>query len=122
VNRKALGRIGEGVAARFLLERGYRIIGQNVRFRHGEIDLVAWDGNTLVFVEVKTRLSARVGTGEEAITHAKQRQLTRLAAIYLAADPSPTPPCRFDVVVVEAGEGEWTCRLLPNAFLPIPER
>lgn len=118
MNRRQLGLNGEVAAARFLEAQGYTILGRNVRFRAGELDLVVRDGETLVFVEVKTRLSAKVGTGEEAITLAKQRQLTRLAEVYLAGLGGMQPLCRFDVVVVTAvGEG-WACRHLPNAFLP----
>lgn len=109
---------GEAAAARFLVEMGYEIIGRNVRFRAGELDLIARDGPTVVFVEVKTRLSAKVGTGEEAITLGKQRQLTRLAELYLAREGGPLPYCRFDVVIVTAAADGWHCRHLPNAFLP----
>lgn len=109
---------GEAAAARYLEALGYQVIGRNVRFRAGELDLVARDGDTLVFVEVKTRLSATAGTGEEAITPTKQRQLVRLAEMYIAGMGGPLPPCRFDVVVVTAGAEGWACRHLPNAFLP----
>lgn len=118
MNRRRLGTSGEALAARFLEGIGYQVIGRNVRFRTGELDLIARDDATLVFVEVKTRLSAVAGTGEEAITPAKQRQLTRLAELYLAGLGGPVPPCRFDVVVVTAGRDGWHCHHLRNAFLP----
>lgn len=118
MNRRQLGTNGEAAAARFLEGLGYHVIGRNVRFRAGEIDLIARDGTFLVFVEVKTRLSATVGTGEEAITPSKQRQLIRLAELYLAGMGGQNPPCRFDVVVVTAGAEGWEIRHLPNAFLP----
>jgi putative endonuclease len=117
VNRRQLGATGETAAAQFLAAKGYEIIDRNVRFRVGELDLIARDGETLVFVEVKTRLSHRVGTGEEAITPAKQRQLVRLAELYLAAMGGPQPLCRFDVVIVTAAAGGWQCHHLPHAFL-----
>lgn len=118
MNRRQLGTSGEAAAARFLEDQGYRILGRNVRFRAGELDLVALDGETVVFVEVKTRLSAKAGTGEEAITLAKQRQLTRLAEVYIAGMGGAPPLCRFDVVVVTASSDGWHCRHIPHAFLP----
>lgn len=118
MNRRQLGTSGEAVAAKFLAALGYEIIGRNVRFRAGELDLVARDGDTLVFVEVKTRLSKRVGTGEEAITVTKQRQLARLAQVYLAGLGGPATACRFDVVVVTIGTDGWQCNHLENAFVP----
>lgn len=119
MNRRRLGMRGETAAAHLLESIGYQIIGRNVRFRAGELDLIARDGATLVFVEVKTRLSATAGAGEEAITPAKQRQLARLAEIYLAAQGGPPPLCRFDVVIVTAGEAGWQCHHIPDAFQPI---
>lgn len=118
MNRRQLGASGEQIAAKFLSERGYEIIGRNVRFRAGELDLVARDGETLVFVEVKTRLSNRVGTGEEAITLTKQRQLARLAQVYLAGQGGGASACRFDVVVVTPSGDGWQCNHLQNAFVP----
>lgn len=111
-----VGREGEEAAAAFLCARGYRILERNVRFRTGELDLVAEEGGYLVFVEVKTRRSARCGHAAEAVTAAKQRRLLKLAAIYLAGRRGPVPPCRFDVVTVEPGPGGWNCRLIKGAF------
>jgi putative endonuclease len=118
MNRRQLGTNGETVAAKFLSALGYEIIGRNVRFRTGELDLVARDGETLVFVEVKTRLSNRVGTGEEAITVTKQRQLARLAQVYLAGLSGAPTLCRFDVVIVTIGSDGWQCNHLKHAFVP----
>jgi putative endonuclease len=118
MNRRQLGTSGEVVAAKFLSALGYEIIGRNVRFRTGELDLVVRDGDTLVFVEVKTRLSNRVGTGEEAITVTKQRQLARLAQVYLSGLGGAPPACRFDVVIVTIENDTWQCNHLQNAFVP----
>lgn len=116
MNRR-VGEAGEQAAAEFLAALGYRIIGRNVRFRSGEIDLVARDGGVLVFVEVKTRRGRGFGAPGEAVTAAKQRRLVRLAALYLARLGSDPPPCRFDVVEVEPGpDGRLRCRLIKNAF------
>ena len=117
-DRTAIGRAGEEAAAAFLAARGYRILARNVRFRTGEIDLVAEEAGALVFVEVKTRLGLGFGTAAEAITPQKQRQLVRLAAIYLAMHHYDERPCRFDVVTVESdGAGGLQCKLIQNAFI-----
>ncbi len=80
-----LGRRGERIAERALIGRGYRILDRNWRCREGEIDLVARDGDALVFVEVKTRSSDAFGHPFEAITAAKLARLRRLASAWLAA-------------------------------------
>ncbi|HWI62432.1 MAG TPA: YraN family protein [Symbiobacteriaceae bacterium] len=117
VSRTARGREGEEVAARFLEGAGYRIIARNLRFRLGELDIVAADQDCVVFVEVKTRTGSGYGTAAEAVTPAKQRQLVKLASVYLAGTGSEGRPCRFDVVTVEreAGGG-WRCDLIRDAF------
>ncbi|HEY3364747.1 MAG TPA: YraN family protein [Symbiobacteriaceae bacterium] len=111
------GRAGELAAARFLIAQGYRILERNVRFRTGEIDIVAREGGALVFVEVKTRTGSRFGAPAEAVTRAKQQQLVRLAQLYLTGHGPADQSCRFDVVAVEpASRGGWTCTLFQNAF------
>jgi putative endonuclease len=97
---QTLGRVGEAAAARFLERRGLVILARNLRSRLGEIDLVARDGSTLVFVEVKTR---RGGTGDPpqaAVDARKRARLSRLALGYLAARRLGERSCRFDVVGV----------------------
>jgi putative endonuclease len=116
-SNKELGRIGELAAADYLEGLGYRIVARNVRYRFGELDLVAEEGQVLVFVEVKTRRGERFGSAVEAITPAKQRQLVKLASLYLAAGRHTNRSCRFDIVtVVPNGAGGWQCRLWRNAF------
>ncbi len=112
-----LGRIGEEAAVAHLVALGYQILARNVRFRAGEIDLVADDGDILVFIEVKTRRSVAYGTALGAVTRSKQQQLAKLAAIYLSRLHDPVRFCRFDVVAVgPAPDGGWTCELIQNAF------
>lgn len=100
--RQALGRRGEDLALALLTERGCRVVDRNYRCALGELDLVAWDGDTLVFVEVKTRRSALYGTSAEAVSRSKQARLLRLADWYLQDRRLGQPPCRFDVVAVDA--------------------
>lgn len=114
--RRSVGRRGEEEAARFLGKRGFAILDRNVRSRLGEIDLVAREGQTLVFVEVKTR---REGDSPEAsVTPQKQRRLGRLAQHYLKWKRLGEVRCRFDVVAVtlDAQERVKAIRHLPAAF------
>ncbi len=116
-DRRALGAASEALAARYLGKRGYRILGCNLRFGRGEIDMVALDGATIVFVEVKSNRGTRFGAPEEMVTAGKQRQLTRLAQQYLQHRRWLGRPARFDVVAVtwDAG-GSAIVRHFPNAF------
>lgn len=118
LSRTALGRVGEDEAARHLTGLGYRIVARNVRYhRFGELDIVAEEKGCLIFVEVKTRTGNGYGTAAEAVTPAKQRQLTRLAQLYLSGKGGEGRHCRFDVVTVEpAAGGGWICTLIRDAF------
>ena len=100
VRPKTLGQRGEAVAARYLKRRGYKIVARSDRAARGELDLVAVDGRTIVFVEVKTRQSHEAGHPEEAVGADKQRRITRLALSYLKRHDLLGYPTRFDVVAV----------------------
>ncbi len=114
--RGRVGRGGESLAALFLRLKGYRIEARNWRCPLGEIDIVAWDRDTLVFVEVKTRTGRAAGAPEDAVTARKQQRLARLAQAYLAIARCDLPPCRFDVIAVESGRGIPRLRHLRAAF------
>jgi len=114
---KDLGRAGEELACRHLRGQGYEIIERSVRLLRGEIDIVARDGATLVFVEVKTRADVTFGRPEEAVTPAKQRQIRRVAQAYLAARPAPGVDCRFDVIaILLRGPGDAHLEHFRDAF------
>jgi putative endonuclease len=98
-DRQALGAWGEELAARYLEERGLTVISRNFRCPAGEIDIVAQDGDCLVFCEVKTRRGHGCGSPLESVPAAKQRRLVRLASWYVAAE-SWSGAVRFDVVGV----------------------
>ena len=120
MNRRELGAIGEEAAVRLLLRSGYKILHRNFRCPLGELDLVAEDRGTLVFIEVKTRTSADFGMPLEAVSPTKQRRLVRLATYYLKGRRMLDRPCRFDavsVVVSPAGRLQST-ELIKNAFVP----
>jgi putative endonuclease len=116
--RLTLGRGGEDTAAAYLVANRYRIQARGFRFGRGEIDIVAWDRETLVFVEVKTRAGERFGSPEESVTTSKQRQIRRLAEGFLMRFRIPSDtPCRFDVISLgrDAG-GAPEIRHLKDAF------
>ena len=96
-----MGRQGEVIAEAFLREHAYRIVARNFRCRAGEIDLVALDGQTLVFVEVRSRRGTRVGTALESIDGRKQAQVVRVARHFLARRGWEDRDARFDVIGVQ---------------------
>lgn len=115
VDRKHVGVEGEAVARRFLEGLGFRIVEENFTCPLGEIDLIAHDGEVLVFVEVKARRSTRFGGPAEAVHERKQRQILRVAEAYLR-EHRLRVPCRVDVVAVEfPQEGEPRVELIRNA-------
>jgi putative endonuclease len=99
-DRRGLGRRGEELAAQHLAARGYHIVARNWRCEHGELDLVARDGECLAFVEVRARRGRALGTPEESITPAKQARLIDLAEAYVS-DSDWRGQWRIDVVAVE---------------------
>ncbi|MFK7738017.1 MAG: YraN family protein [Pirellulaceae bacterium] len=117
-SRDALGVRGEHAAAKFLKRKGYRIVAHSHRQRLGEIDLIAIDGNCIVFVEVKTWRDDSKADPSEAVNHAKQRKLTRAALVYLKEKRLLDQPARFDVVSVVWPESERRpqFRHFENAF------
>ena len=115
--RAARGRLGEDLAGRFLVARGYRILERRFRTRAGEIDIIARDGDTLVFVEVKTRHSLGCGTPAESVDRRKRARISRTALAYLARLGRADIPCRFDVVEVFLDPaGGASARLVRDAF------
>ena len=114
---KPLGDHGERIAAAYLTSAGLRLLDRNWRCREGELDIVARDGDALVFCEVKTRRGVGYGHPVEAVTSAKQRRLRTLAHRWLAAHDEHAPDLRFDVVgVLLRGEGPAVVTHLPGAF------
>jgi putative endonuclease len=107
------GAAAEVLAAAFLQQQGLTLVARNYRCRFGEIDLIARDGATLVFVEVRMRSSERFGGAAASITAAKKKKLLRTARHYLAR-ATRTPACRFDALLLNGRNDsiEW----LKNAF------
>src|SRR5690242_8939046 len=101
LDRQRLGIVGEDIAARELVSRGYAILERRYRTEYGEIDIVAQDGETLVFVEVRAKATAEFGTAAESITDGKKRKVTRMAVDYLTRHQVRDRACRFDVVAID---------------------
>ncbi len=105
---KLLGNRGENAAVRYLRQQGYRILARNCRSHWGEIDIIARDGDWIVFVEVKTRSSHAAGHPAEAVTHRKQVQLTKLALVWLKQRKLLDHRARFDVIALTWPDGVKT--------------
>ncbi len=114
--RGELGRRGEAVAEGFLRDRRYTIVARNFRCRAGEIDLVALDGATLVFVEVRSRRGTAMGTPLESVDGRKQAQVTRVARHFLAARGWADRTARFDVIGVRFDREPPDVEHVQNAF------
>ena len=99
-NKKETGDRGEKLAADLLIKKNYKIVEQNYRFGHGEIDIIAKDKDVLVFVEVKTRKNLEFGPPEFAVTKNKQRQIRKIAEAYLYQKKISDLDCRIDVVAI----------------------
>jgi putative endonuclease len=115
-NRKSLGDKGEDLAALALKKQGYKVLERNYRTPLGEIDLIARHGGELVFIEVKTRTSARFGMGQEAVHYGKQARLRKLADYYLKQKRLGEVAVRFDVVGILWQEGEPQIEVIQGAF------
>lgn len=121
---KRVGDWGEALTAEYLRGRGWHILESGFACPEGEIDLIAQKGDTLAFVEVKTRQSAHYGAGREAVDRRKQRKITATAFRYLAQHPELPTKIRFDVVEIVAPQGVRTehpeLHYLANAFVYDP--
>jgi putative endonuclease len=117
VKRQNLGKAGEDCAVAELERRGYAILDRRYRTRHGEIDIVARDDETTVFIEVKARATDEFGSAAEAVTRWKQRRLVRMATDYLARTGLANQRCRFDVVAIdEIGSPRQKVTVYSHAF------
>lgn len=115
-SRQRLGQSGEKLAANYLKKQGYKLIEINYRSKLGEIDIVAKDRGTLVFIEVKTRSGEQYGSPAAAVTPTKQRQISRAAQCYLAEHQLFDTEARFDVVSVLRKGNDYSIKLIRDAF------
>jgi putative endonuclease len=114
--RRTLGDRGEDLAAASLKKQGYKILARNYITPLGEIDLVARQGKTVVFVEVKTRTGHGYGSPQEAVHPAKQARLRRLAEYYLKQQRLQSAPVRFDVVGITIADEGPQVEIIQDAF------
>lgn len=117
MERQALGKCGEDQAVRELERRGYAVLARRYRTRHGEIDIVAEDGETIVFVEVKAKETTEFGSAVEAVTVRKQRKVVSMAVDYLARNRLTSRPCRFDVVAIDGVGSDAELTYYRGAFM-----
>ena len=119
LDRQTLGKQGEDAACAELARRGYAILARRYRTRFGEIDIIARDGDTMVFVEVKARRTKRLGAAAEQIPFRKRRRISAMALDYLAWAGAIHHRCRFDVVAIDnAGSEQAQVRVITDAFQP----
>jgi len=118
INKKKLGKMGEDFAAGYLEKSGLQIIQRNFATRRGEIDIIAVDGDEIVFMEVKTRTNTQLGKPEEAIDEAKISKIRQIAREYLAPRDMMETPVRFDVMAIvwNRERKKWQARWIKRAF------
>lgn len=114
----SLGDAGEDLALKHLLKSGYKIIAQKYREKTGEIDIIAEEKGTIVFVEVKTRSSNLFGSPAEAVSYSKQQKIINTALLYLRKKVCKDVPVRFDIIEVTVNKchNEHKCNHIKDAF------
>lgn len=111
-----LGQRGEAVAAQYYRQRGYLLLGHNYRTRMGELDLIVYKDDLIVFAEVKTRAGRMLAAPAEAVDWHKQQRLRRAAELYLQNSPFADAMMRFDVVEVTPADQGWQVHCIMDAF------
>ncbi|MBW2707690.1 MAG: YraN family protein [Deltaproteobacteria bacterium] len=114
--RLELGARGEALAFEEVKRLGYEVMAKNYRCPLGEVDLVAKDGDTLVFIEIKTRKGRPLGFAKEAVNARKQKQISKVALTYMKANHCCDVSARFDVVAISVGSGPPQIEVIKNAF------
>ena len=114
--RLELGRLGEDLALKKIKKMGYRCLVRNYRCTLGEVDLVARDGDTLVFIEIKTRRGKSLEYAKEAVSMKKRRQLSKVALFYMRDHDCADVKSRFDVVAISLEGNRREIEVVKNAF------
>ena len=114
--RLDLGKLGEELAFKKIKRIGYKCLARNYRCPLGEVDLIAKDGDTLVFIEIKTRKGKSIGYAKEAVDGRKRRQLSKVALTYIKANDCWHMRSRFDVVAINFNNNEREIEIIKNAF------
>jgi len=113
---RQFGKQSESLAVRYLEKNGYVILERNYRIREGEIDIIAKDGDTIVFIEVKARRSGKFGNPKWAVTPGKQKKISLTALHYLKATNRSNAKARFDVVTIRSEKNSSDMEIIKNAF------
>ncbi|MCK5784235.1 MAG: YraN family protein [Desulfobacterales bacterium] len=114
--QQIFGKESEKLAAIHLKKQGYKIVEKNYKNELGEIDIIAKDKNTLVFVEVKARKSSRYGNAKWGVTPSKQKKISMVALLYLKSQKQDNIKARFDVVSINTKYGKPEVEIVKNAF------
>jgi putative endonuclease len=114
--QQSFGKKSESIAAKHLKKNGYKILEQNYRTKLGEIDIIAKDKDTLVFVEVKARSSNRFGNPKWAVTPKKQIKISMVALLYIKSTKQSNVKARFDVVAISSAKDKPSIEVIKNAF------
>ena len=114
--RLELGKFGEELALRKIKRLGYKKIVRNFRCPLGEVDIIARDGDSLVFMEIKTRKGRSIGYAKEAVNARKKRQISKVALAYMKSRDCSDLRARFDVVAISLGRGKPEIEVIKNAF------
>ena len=114
--RLDLGKLGEELAFKKIKRIGYKCLARNYRCPLGEVDLIAKDGDTLVFIEIKTRKGKSIGYAKEAVDGRKRRQLSKVALTYIKANDCWHMRSRFDVVAINFNNNKREIEIIKNAF------
>jgi putative endonuclease len=114
--RLDLGKLGEELALKKIKRIGYKCLARNYRCPLGEVDLIAKDGDTLVFIEIKTRKGRTIGYAKEAVDGRKRRQLSKVALTYIKANNCWHMSSRFDVVAISFNKNKREIEIVKNAF------
>ena len=118
MNKRELGRKGEEIAADFLREQGYQLIEENFWSRYGEIDLIAYEDDELVFIEVKSVTRSSLINPKQNINYLKKKHLERVARYYLLTEATEGLSCRFDIIAISKVKADCPkIELIRNAFL-----
>lgn len=115
MNKTTVGKLGEDLACSYLKKAGYKIIERNFRIRGGEIDIIAKEGETLVYIEVKTRTSHKFGLPEEAVNYHKLKFLDRASKFYRLSRNNLPELERIDVLAIDLSEKDPQYKLIKNA-------
>jgi len=110
------GKKGESIAIKYLKKNGYTIVKQNYRSKYGEVDIIAKDKDTIVFVEVKARRSDRFGDPKWAVTYKKQQKISLAAINYLKVTNQSGAKARFDVIAISGDKDNLKIEIVKNAF------